>query len=51
MLGITKVLSTCAEMPRATGLTKNGIGAVATLSNTSFISSGDIAEPSAKCSQ
>jgi hypothetical protein len=51
MLGITKLFSTCAEMPRAIGLAKKGIGDDATLSNTSFMSSGDIAEPSAKCSQ
>ena len=49
--GVTKLFSTCAEIARATGLTKKGIGAWPILSNTSFISSGGIAEPSAKCSQ
>jgi hypothetical protein len=34
-------------MARATGLAKNGIGLDSTRSNTSFISSGVMAEPSA----
>ena len=34
-------------MPRATGLAKKGMGAPAMRSNTNFISSGGMAEPSA----
>ena len=50
-LGLTKPSITLPAMARAIGLTKNGIGAVLTLSNTSVNSSGGMAEPSAKCSQ
>ncbi len=46
-----KLFLTLLAMPRAIGLTKNGMGDDSTLSNTSFISSGGMAEPSAKCSQ
>jgi hypothetical protein len=51
MFGLMKALVTWAAIFRVMGLTKKGTGAEATLSNTSFISSGGIAEPSAKCSQ
>ena len=50
-LGSTTVAIPLAEIARAIGLAKNGIGAVAMRSKTSFISSGGIAEPSAKCNQ
>ena len=49
--GSTKPASTLAEIPRAIGFAKNGIGDEAMRSKISFISSGGIAEPSAKCSQ
>jgi hypothetical protein len=49
--GSTIAVLTLREMPRAIGLAKKGIGDVSIRSNTSFISRGDIAEPSAKCSQ
>ena len=49
--GSTNDCSTFVEMPRAMGLAKNGIFVVAMRSNTSFMSSGGIAEPSAKCTQ
>ena len=49
--GSTIAVFTLREMPRAIGLAKNGIGEVSIRSNTSFSSSGGIAEPSAKCSQ
>ena len=39
------------SVARATGRTKNGIGPFSMRSKTSFITSGGIAEPSAKCSQ
>ena len=51
MLGAMKLFVTLSAMPLTTGLMKNGTGAVRTLSKTSFISSGGIALPSAKCSQ
>ncbi len=47
MLGSTKLSSTRRAMPRATGRAKNGIGPLSMRLNTSFISSGGIAEPSA----
>ena len=43
--------STLSATLRAIGRAKNGIGVVLTFWNTSFISSGGIALPSAKCSQ
>ncbi len=49
--GSTIVACTLAEIMRAIGFAKNGIGASATLSQTSLISSGGMAEPSAKCIQ
>ena len=51
MFGAMKLFVTLSAMAFTTGLTKNGTGAVRTLSKTSFISSGGIALPSAKCSQ
>ncbi len=51
MLGWMKLARTLSAMPRAMGLTKNGIGAVRMRLKTSAIVSGGIAEPSAKCSQ
>ena len=50
-LGVTIIDCTLAEMPRAIGFTKKGIGALATLSKISLSSSGGMAEPSAKCIQ
>ena len=47
MFGCTKLDITFCAMARLIGLTKNGAGEDSTLSNTSFISSGDISEPSA----
>ena len=49
--GSTNIVFTLAAIMRAIGFTKNGIGADATLSKTSLISSGGMAEPSAKCIQ
>ena len=49
MFGFTSMSLTLRAMPRAIGLAKKGIGPFSTRSNTSFINSGDIAEPSAKC--
>ena len=46
-----KLSCTLAATPLSTGLMKKGAGELATLLNTSVISSGGIAEPSAKCSQ
>ena len=51
MLGAMKLVVTLSAMPMTMGLMKNGTGALRTLSNTSFINSGGIALPSAKCSQ
>ena len=51
MLGPMKLLVTLSAIPRTTGLMKKGTGASRTLSKTSFMSSGGIALPSAKCSQ
>ena len=51
MFGSMKPALTLPAMPLAIGLTKNGIGAVSRRSKISFITSGSMAEPSAKCSQ
>ncbi len=49
--GSTTIAWTFAEIARAIGLAKNGIGDRATFSQISLISSGGMAEPSAKCIQ
>src|SRR5450830_1365701 len=51
ILGRMKVFLTFCAIPRAIGLMKKGMGDDSTLSNTSFNNKGDMAEPSAKCSQ
>ncbi len=51
MLGCTKPAFARCAMARATGRTKNGIGAFSMRSKMSLRSSGGIAEPSAKCIQ
>ena len=47
MFGMMKPSLTLRAMARAIGFAKKGMGPVSTLSNTSFISSGGISEPSA----
>jgi hypothetical protein len=49
--GLTKPSSTLSAMALAIGLAKKGIGAFLILLKTSAITSGGMAEPSAKCSQ
>ena len=51
MLGMTMAAFALPEIIFAIGFTKKGILLFSILSNTSLSSSGDIAEPSAKCSQ